>query len=176
MRRPTASRTKTAAGPATSALTPSAALRGFLAKYDIPLAAHARAVVRAVRDQIPPAVEMVYDNYNALVIGFGPSVRPSEAVLSVAVFPRHVSLCFLQGATLPDPDRLLQGSGNVVRHIRVPALDTLRTPQVRALIASAVRLADPPFSAGTTRQLIIRSVSAAQRPRRPAPVRARRRA
>ena len=39
---------------------------------------------------------MVYDNYNGLVIGFGPSHKPSLAIFSIALFPRRVILFFLR--------------------------------------------------------------------------------
>ena len=49
------------------------------------------------------AVEMIYDNYNWLVIGFSPTDRPSDAIFSLVLPPGRVTLCFLQGAGLPDP-------------------------------------------------------------------------
>jgi hypothetical protein len=65
------------------------------------------------------AIEMVYDNYNALVVGFCPGMRPGEAILSIAVMPRWVTLCFLQAKGIPDPNKRLEGSGNVTRHLKM---------------------------------------------------------
>ena len=83
-----------------------------------------RRRVLAINDQrrpklIPNAIEMVYDNYNALVVGFFPGMRPSEAIASIAVMPEWVNSFFLQGAGLPDPEKLLSGTGNVARHIKM---------------------------------------------------------
>jgi hypothetical protein len=120
-----------------------------------------------MRALVPGATELVYDNYNALVVGFGPSERASDAVLSLAIFPRWVTLCFIQnGPDIPDPDRLLKGSGNVVRHMRLTSADDLDTPPVRALIRAALTLADVPIRKSGKRRMIIKSVSARQRPRR----------
>ena len=80
----------------------------------------------------------MYDNAYALVIGFGPSERPSEAVISIAIYPRKVSLCFLWGVHLPDPRRVLAGSGNRVRHVRIEDAATLKKPEVCALVRAAV--------------------------------------
>src|SRR5262245_2582309 len=91
-------------------------LEGFLDEFTPDVAAVARSALKKVRKQLPPSVELVYDNYNGLVIGFAPSRRPSEAVLSVAVYATHVSVCFLFGARMSDPHRVLLGSGNRVRH------------------------------------------------------------
>ena len=87
-------------------------------------------------------------------------------VFSIAAQAKGVSLCFLQGAGLPDPHGLLRGSGNVVRNVRLEGVATLAQPEVLALIDVARRRAKVPFGDGEHR-LIIRSVSAKQRPRRP---------
>ena len=140
----------------------------FLRKYDPAIAAEAKKSLAKLRRLIPNAVEMVYDNYNALVVGFCPGMRPSEAIVSIAVMPEWVSLCFLQGAGLPDPEKRLEGSGNVARHIKMKkGAVTLDEPGVRTLIAEALERAKVPVPAGQKRQFIIKSVSAKQRPRRP---------
>ena len=111
---------------------------------------------------------MVYDNYNFLVIGFSPTDRPSQAIFSIALFARGVSLCFLQGGpSLPDPEKLLKGSGKKVRHIRLENATVLDRPAVRTLMSEAIKRAAVPFDAKATGRLIIKSVSAKQRPRRP---------
>ena len=119
-----------------------------------------------MRALLPCAIEMVYDNYNALAIGFGPSERASEAIFSLAVFPRWVTLCFLQGAKIPDPGKLLNGSGNQVRHIRLIDPDKLLSPAVRMLMMAALAIAKVPLSPYTKHRVIIKSISAKQRPRR----------
>ena len=141
----------------------------FLRKYDPAVALEAKKSLAKLRKLIPNAVEMVYDNYNALVIGFCPGMRPSEAIVSIAVMPRWVSLCFLQGAAqLPDPEKRLEGSGNVSRHIKMKSgAVTLDEPGVRNLIAEALKRAKVPVPEGQKRQFMIKSVSGKQRPRRP---------
>ena len=141
---------------------------GFLRKYQPGVAAEATKSLAKLRKLIPNAIEMVYDNYNALVVGFCPGMRPSEAIISIAVMPEWGSLCFLQGAGLPDPEKRLEGSGNVARHIKMKkGAVTLGEPAVKALIAEALVCAKVPIPAGQKRQFIIKSVSTKQRPRRP---------
>src|SRR4029078_12387105 len=92
-----------------------------------------------LRRQVPGAVELVYDNFNAVVIGFGPFERAPAAVVSPAVMPRWVTLCFLQGGPkLPDPNGLLRGSGTTVRNVRVASAADLETPDARALVRVAL--------------------------------------
>jgi hypothetical protein len=153
--------------------SPAAQLAGFMARFTPEIAARGRAVVTRVRKLLPPSVEMVYDNYNFLVVGFSPTDRPSDAAFSVAMFARGVSLCFLHGARLPDPHGLLVGGGKQVRHIKLPTVEVLDEPRVRALIATAVKLAAVPY-ANPRRCLVIKSISPTQRPRRPAPPNRRR--
>jgi hypothetical protein len=149
--------------------TPAAQLDAFLDKYTPEVAAQARAALRTLRARLPGAQELVYDNYNALAIGFAPGDRVSEVVFSIAVYPRWVSLFFLQNGTrLRDPAGLLEGSGSRVRHIQLCAPGQLTDPAVEDLIAQALELASRPIDPAQPRRLIIKSVSAKQRPRRPA--------
>jgi hypothetical protein len=87
---------------------PEAQLDRFLDAYTPEVAGIARKALMKLRRRLPFATEMVYDNYNALACGFGPSERVSDVVFSIAVYPKHVNFFFLQGAKLPDPDGLLQ--------------------------------------------------------------------
>jgi hypothetical protein len=149
-------------------------IAGFLAKYTPEIVAFATDARRRMRKDIPGGIEFVYDNYNALVFGYGPSERPSEAVLSLALMPRWVTLCFLKGAKLQDPKKMLKGAGNIVRNIRLTALTDLQDPDVHGLVADAIAAATPSFSGGGAPRTIVKSVSAKQRPRRPAAARTRR--
>jgi hypothetical protein len=147
--------------------SPDRQLDTFLDRYSPPLAALARACLKKMRARLPGAVQLVYDNYNALVIGFGPSERASEAIFSIALYPRWVTLFFLRGAGLPDPRHLLKGSGKVVRHIVLASAADLDLPPIQDLMAKALQRAEAGIDPGATGRLVIRSISAKQRPRRP---------
>ncbi len=148
--------------------SPDQEIRSFLAKYTPEIARFGREARAKMRKLLPGGIEFVYDNYNGLVFGYGPTERPSEAVLSLLLVPRWVTLCFLKGATMPDPRKLLKGGGNVVRSIRLQAATDLDSPDIRQLIGRAVVMASPPFPGTSRFRTIIKSVSAKQRPRRPA--------
>jgi hypothetical protein len=143
-----------------------ASIRSFVAKYDPAIASQLRACRRKVRALIPRGFEMVYDNYNGLVFGFSPTERPSDALLSIVGYPRWVALFLLQGASVADPDGLLQGTGRQVRSLRLGAPGDLDDPKVRALIARALSPAARAFAAAPPLRTIVKSVSAKQRPRR----------
>jgi uncharacterized protein DUF1801 len=150
---------------ATAKPTPESQLRSFVAKFDRDNQSLIRAVRRALKKRLPTATEMVYDNYNFFVIGYSPTERPSDAVLSIAAGANGVGLCFMHGARLPDPKKVLLGSGNQTRFVRLESAAVLEQPEVKALISAALSQAKPMPRSGKGK-LVIRSVSAKQRPRR----------
>ena len=150
-----------------SATTPSAQLSRFMGRFARSVVTVAKQARARLRRQMPTANELVYDNYNALVIGFGPTERASDAVVSLALYPQWVTLFFLDGTTVPDPLGLLSGSGSRVRSIRLDTAAVLDTPGVRALLSATLAQADPPMPGRGRGRLIIKSVSEKQRSRRP---------
>ncbi|WP_077033918.1 DUF1801 domain-containing protein [Pelomonas sp. KK5] len=159
---------KSAASPPASAASPAEQLEAFIAKFEPATAALIRECRAELQALLPTAIELVYDNYNFFVIGYCATERPSSCVVSLAAAANGVGLSFYRGASLPDPEQLLQGSGKQNRFVRLPSAETLRIPGVLALIAAAVALAEPPLPARGGGLTVIQSVSAKQRPRRKA--------
>jgi hypothetical protein len=149
-----------------SAESPARRLAGFVAKYDPSIGRIVRSARAKLRRRMPGAFELVYDNYNALAIGFGPTEKTSQVIVSLAVYPRWVNLYFLHGATLADPAKILQGSGNQGRFVTLAAAADLDAPAVSALLDSAIRSCAVPMPEGRRGPVIIKSVSGRQRPRR----------
>src|SRR5712691_3162548 len=75
--------------------SPEKQLAGFIAKFAPEVATLIRSAREKMRERLPHAVELVYDNYNFFVIGYGPSEKASEAIFSIAAQAKGVSLCFL---------------------------------------------------------------------------------
>jgi hypothetical protein len=145
---------------------PEEQLRTFIDKFEPKHQAVIRAARRALRKIFPTATELAYDNYNFFVIGFGPTERPSDCIVSIAAAANGVGLCFVRGASLPDPAKVLLGSGKQTRFVRLPTADVLQQPAVQRLLTMAADRAKTPLPASGRGRLIIRSVSAKQRPRR----------
>jgi hypothetical protein len=144
-----------------------AQLGEFIDRYTPEVAADARKALAFMSRRLPTATQMVYDNYNALVVGFGAGPKAGDVIFSIALYPRYVTLFFARGAELPDPHGLLEGEGKSVRHVKLRPVSRLETPEVTALIDAALAIAQPPLPADGRGELIIKSVSAKQRPRRP---------
>ena len=141
-------------------------LASFIDKFDPRLAALIRQCRAEVRRLLPTAIELVYDNYNFFVIGYAPTERPSDCIVSLAAAANGVGLSFYYGSSLPDPSNLLQGSGKQNRFIRLPTIEQLRLPAVVQLIRSAAAQGRTPLATAGRGYLVIKSVSAKQRPRR----------
>jgi hypothetical protein len=144
-----------------------AQLDSFLDKYTPEVAALARALLDVLKARVPGASILVYDNYNALAIGFAADDRAGSVVLSIALYPRWINLFFMRGTELDDPDGLLKGSGNRVRHIPKITANLIKDERVDQLIGQTLAIAKPAIDPDATGKLIIKSVLEKQRPRRP---------
>jgi hypothetical protein len=153
--------------PTERAESPAKRLAAFIAKYDPAIGRLVRSARAVLRRKLPTAVELVYDNYNALVIGFGATERASDAIVSLAVYARGVNLYFIDGALLSDPHHVLKGSGKQGRFIRLEDAAALETSAITALLSAAVQQAHPPLPMTGRSYTVIKSASDKQRPRRP---------
>lgn len=147
--------------------SPAKQVAGFIAKFDPEIAKLVRLARSVIRKRFPTAIELVYDNYNALAIGYSSTERTSDVLFSLAVYARGVNLYFMYGRSLPDPEGLLQGSGNQGAFVRLDDVSVLDQRGVNTLIEAAVRQAEPSLPARGRGHTIVKSISAQQRPRRP---------
>jgi hypothetical protein len=157
---------KTARTTSQTAAASEQQLAGFISKFDAKNAALIRAARKVLRKRLPSANELVYDNYNFFVIGYCSTERPSDCIVSIAAAANGVGLSFYYGASLPDPHKLLHGSGSQNRFIRIESATTLVRPEVEQLIAVAVAQAENPLLESGRGKLVIRSISEKQKPRR----------
>jgi hypothetical protein len=134
-------------------------LDAIIARQSLEMATLTRSVLAKLRLRLPGAVEMVYDKRNALVIGFGPDERASNVINSIAVYTKWINLYFFEGDSLPDPEGLLQGTGTMVRNIRLESAADLDRPAVKALMAEALKCADPPLDKKAKRRILLKQQS-----------------
>ncbi len=141
-------------------------LAEFIDKFESANARLIRQCRIELRKLMPTAIELIYDNYNFFVIGYCTTPRASDCIVSIAAAANGVGISFYQGATLADPDKLLQGSGKQNRFIRVPNIMVFRSPETIALINAAIAQAKIPLPLKGAGRTVIQSVSSKQRPRR----------
>lgn len=143
-------------------------LDALVDKYSPTVAAEFRAARKLVRTHFPRGYELVYDTYNGLGLGYSTVAKGSGVVVSIVAYPKWVTLFFFHGTSLPDPDKMLQGSGRRIRSLRLQPFGLLRTRAVGLLLKHATAPFEPDFALLPRLKTVIKSVSARQRPRRPA--------
>jgi hypothetical protein len=141
-------------------------IKGLIGKYEPNCQGLIRSVRKALRKRFPTANELVYDYNHAFVIGYSPTERGSDAVVAISAGANGLRLMFNQGPTLPDPKRLLLGSGKQTRFIWIESARTLALPEIEALMRAALDRANTPLPPSGRGQLIIKPSSAKQRPGR----------
>ena len=113
-------------------------LKGFIGKFKPPHRSLIRDVRKKLRTLFPSAHELVNDNYNFFVIGYCSTERSSDCIVSLAASKNGVGLSFYQGAGLPDPEGVLEGSGSQNRFLRLSeGVKALKDARVAALIDAA---------------------------------------
>ena len=146
-----------------------AELRTLIARF---APAHLRligAMRRWLRKRLPTAHEVVYEYRAWFVISYSPNEHGYEGVLGIRASANGVSLYFNRSKELPDPAKLLQGSGNQCRSIDLDGASTLARPEVARLIDEAIAHNRVPFARAGRGPVVIRSASAnKRRQRRPA--------
>ena len=124
------------------------------------------AMRRSLRKRLPAAHELVYEYRDCFVISCSPNEHGYEGVLAIRASANGVRLYFNRGKELPDPAKLLQGSGKQTRWIHVEGASTLAHPAVARLIDEALAGNRVPFAHTGRGPVVIRSVAAKQRRRR----------
>ncbi len=142
-------------------------IAGFIARYSPQVAKQFRSARAHLRKLFPHGYELVYDNYNALGCGFSMTPRSSGILVSVVAYPRWVTLFFFRGASLPDPEGILQGSGVRIRSLRLQPPGLLQSRAVAALLQHALRPCQESLAAAPRLQTIVKFQAARRRPRRP---------
>ena len=110
-------------------------VEGFIAKFEARHQTVIRAVRKSLRGRFPAANEIVYDNYNFFVIGYGHTDRPTDCFVSIAAAANGVGLCFLQGASFR-PAQSSTGFREADPVIRLPSADMLERPGSRRFCPS----------------------------------------
>jgi len=120
---------------------PDRRLLGYLAPYDPHVSSIALALREIVLEEAPDAVESLAKGY-AVAIGFSFTGKPmKDGFCHVVAYSTHVNLGFNRGAQLPDPARILKGTGKSIRHITIRKHEELDSPLIRRYLQAAIELA-----------------------------------
>jgi len=104
-----------------------------LASHTPEVQAAARALEALIHEAVPDVVAE-YDPGNGL-LAFGRSMKMRDLLFALIPHAGWVNLQLADGALLPNPDGLIEGTGKKIRHVKVRSAQAARDPRV----ASAIR-------------------------------------
>lgn len=148
---------------ATSRRSAEAQVAKLIAKYSPEFLRLVGTTRRWLGKRLPTAHEIVYEYRDCFVISYSPSEHGYEGVLAIRASAEGVKLYFNQGKGLPDPEKLLRGSGGQTRWIQLEAASTFARPEVTSLIDEAVARNRVPFAPSGRGSVVIRSTSATKK-------------
>jgi len=110
----------------------------LLAGHAPVVAETARALRRVLAAAFPEAVEQVDFGNKLLAVGKSMAMRD----LTFAIIPHsaHVNLQLADGVDLPDPAKLVEGTGKRIRHVKVRSVEAAAMPQLRAIVDAQAAL------------------------------------
>jgi hypothetical protein len=140
---------------------PDPQLLGFLKAYDRHISDMALALREIILEEAPDASESIYQVYT-VAIWFGFSGKMKDMFCYIATNAGHVNLGFPRGASLPDPNRVLEGEGKTMRHIKFASLREVERPFVQRYIRAAMEQAAPAGTRGSGQSVVKSSLATAR--------------
>jgi hypothetical protein len=135
---------------------PDPQLLGFLEAYDRPIADLALALREIILEEVPDASESIYRVYT-VAIWFGFSGKMRDMFCYIATNARHINLGFPRGSTIPDPNRVLEGDGKTMRHIKFASQHDLERSFVRRYIRASIEQLGEAASKGGAGKSVVKS-------------------
>ncbi len=134
--------------------SPDRQLLSYLASYDPHIASLALALRDVVLEEAPDAIESIFKGY-AVSIAFSFTGKPmKDGFCHIVTYSSYVNLGFNRGALLPDPIRILAGTGKLIRHITIREHAELDRPFVRQYLQAAIeQIGRPPLQPTSGRTL-----------------------
>lgn len=69
-----------------------------------------------------------------------PTFESNGPMCNFSIGKDHVTFGFLRGTSLADPEKLLEGTGKNLRHVKLRGVEDLKRPGLKRLIVAAVKL------------------------------------
>ena len=108
----------------------------LLKPYDRGIQELALALRQLVLEEMAPCCEYILEVYIVSLI-YGPTHRIKDGICYIGVIKNHVNLGFHRGAELADRQKLLEGTGKQMRHIKIRNMPDLLRPAIRTYLREA---------------------------------------
>ena len=123
-------------------MKPNKNLKDFLQPYSPEIQELALELRSFITDTIPEANELIWDNYNAVAIAYSKSEKLKDAFCHFAVYTKYVNFGFNRGTELTKGAVQLEGTGKLIRHIKVTDLETFPKEEIKKMIFEAVGISE----------------------------------
>jgi len=115
---------------------PPKELLDLLKRYDRGVQELTLALRELVLEELAPCYEYIVEVYIVSIL-YGPTHRMKDGICYIGVIKDHVNLGFIRGSELADPQRILEGTGKQMRHIKIRNMSDLERPAIRAYLQEA---------------------------------------
>ncbi|MFN3997338.1 DUF1801 domain-containing protein [Algoriphagus sp.] len=109
----------------------------FIAQYDPKVQDAFLQLRKLAKELLPEAEEIFYEGWKNISYGTGESRSDKDLIIYIAPFKDSVNLGFFRGAILPDEKKLLQGTGKLMRHLKIKKLTDFDLDVIKSLILEA---------------------------------------
>jgi hypothetical protein len=110
---------------------------GILADHRPDVVQAARAIQTVIVEELPEVV-VRFDRGDGL-LAFGTSGGMRDLLFALIPHASWLNLQLADGATLPDPDGLVEGTGKRIRHVKLRSAEAAMQPAVRTLVREQIR-------------------------------------
>jgi hypothetical protein len=115
---------------------PPRELLDLLKRYDRGVQELTLALRELVLEELAPCCEYIVEVYIVSIL-YGPTHRMKDGICYIGVIKDHVNLGLIRGSELADPQRILEGTGKQMRHIKIRNMSDLERPAIRAYLQEA---------------------------------------
>ncbi len=108
----------------------------ILAKYDEQVAGLAATVQEFLKKELKGIIEIPDPAANMIAYGYGPGY--TDMIGTIILSKKGVKLGFYKGSELPDPSKLLTGTGKVHKYVEIRSAADIKNPALKKLVTAAV--------------------------------------
>lgn len=123
-------------------MKPHPDLNKFIQPYDPSIQELASALREFVLNLVPQANELIWDNYNAVAIAYSKSEKLKDAFCHIAIYAKHVNFGFNRGSELTKRELKLNGSGKLIRHLKILSAEDFKSDDLKKMVFEAVAISE----------------------------------
>lgn len=109
----------------------------ILGKYDTKISDLGFHVREFLLQELKDIIEYPDSSANIIGYGYGPGYK--QTICTIIPSKKGTKLGFYKGSVLPDPKKLLTGTGKVHRHVEITSEKDLSNPALKKLVAAALK-------------------------------------